>query len=126
MYVEKPALVVTPSTKKDGVDIINYAKAQDLKAMPACGGHSNFVPIDGKTIYVDMKKTDNTPLDKDTSTIELGGGIIACQFGKYITMEGYCTGWPTSIAVGTAGLTVGCGMVSRWAVHERGAAEIDQ
>jgi FAD/FMN-containing dehydrogenase len=110
-YVEKPAMVVVPATEKDVVDVINYAKAHSLKVMPACGAHGNFAPLDANTIYLDMKKFDDMQLDKEAGVIKLGGGVIVRQLIKYITSEGYCTGWPNSNAVGMTGFTLGGGVV---------------
>lgn len=109
--VGRPAMVVVPGSEEDIIDAISYAKNERLRLIPAGGGHGSFVPIDSRTMYLDMKKFNGVALDEKTQRVTFGGGALTGQVVEACTGAGYYTAWPNNNAVGMTGFVLGGGNV---------------
>ena len=103
---------MTPKTEDDVLAAIEHAKQNSLRVVPAGGGHGNFVPIDSRTLYLDMREFKAVALDKTAGTVQIGGGATVRDVMEAICAEGYYTTWPNSNAVGMVGAVLGGGSVS--------------
>jgi FAD/FMN-containing dehydrogenase len=110
--LERPALVVIPSSAEDVIDAISYAENNGLRPIPAGGGHGSFVPVDTKTLYLNLKRFDSIVLDKSNEVVQFGGGVLAGALLKKCTDEGFYTTYPNSSAVGMTSFILGGGNVS--------------
>src|SRR4051812_40349764 len=81
-HVEKPAIVVVPSTEDDIVTAVRYAKDHGLRLIPQGGGHGTFLTIDKNTLYLDMKKLKSISLDKEAGVVRVGGGVLVGEVLK--------------------------------------------
>ncbi|KAL1879356.1 hypothetical protein VTK73DRAFT_7087 [Phialemonium thermophilum] len=115
--VDVPALVVRPQTESDIVDAITYAKQHGLRLIPANGGHATFVPIDSKTLYLDMNNFNEVALDSSAQVVRIGGGASVRHVVSTLTPKGFYTVWPNSNAVGYVGALLGGGSHSLNGVH---------
>jgi FAD/FMN-containing dehydrogenase len=90
--LSKPALIVIPSTQEDIVAAIQYAAANKLQLLPGAGGHK-IVPINERTLYLDMRKLKDIAVDTDRQTVTFGGGVTnqevleACAVKRLYTSE---------------------------------------
>ena len=109
--LQLPALVVVPKSDDDVVSAIQYGKEKGLRVIPKGGGHGSFVPIDSKTLYLDLKNFNKVELDKDAGVVRIGGGAVVRDVIKVTTDEGFYTTWPNSNAVGMVGCILGGGNV---------------
>ena len=89
--ISLPAAIVTPSTEDDCIAAVHFAREQGLKLVPANGGHGSFVPIDNKTVYLDMKNFKQISLDKTKGSVTAGGGAITGDVLKACADQGYYT-----------------------------------
>jgi FAD/FMN-containing dehydrogenase len=110
--LDRPALVVIPNSAEDVVDAIHYAENNGLRLIPGGGGHGSFVPIDAKTLYLDLKKFDSIVIDKTNNVAQFGGGVLTGPFFRKCVDEGFYTTCPNSSAVGMTGFILGGGNVS--------------
>lgn len=111
--LQLPAVVVVPSSEDDIVSAIQYGREKGLRVIPKGGGHGSFVPIDSKTLYLDLKNFNKVELDRDAGIVRIGGGAVVRDVIKVTTDEGFYTTWPNSNAVGMVGCILGGGNV-RW------------
>ena len=98
--VSLPGVVVDPATESDIVAAIHYAGANDLKIVPASGGHGTFIPIDKITLYLDMRKLSKVSIDPSKDTVKIEGGastgqvLTSCaQQGFYTREQCHCLFW---------------------------------
>ena len=89
--VDLPAAVVVPSTEDDIIAAIRLAEAKGFRVIPGSGGHGSFVPIDGKTVYLDLKKLRTVSVDKSNDSVIIAGGALAADVLKACVAEGYYT-----------------------------------
>jgi FAD/FMN-containing dehydrogenase len=68
-----PAAVVVPSSEDDVVGVIKYAAANGLKIIPVGGQLAGFVVVNGKCIYLDMKKLAEVKVETRNETVTVGG-----------------------------------------------------
>ncbi|OCL15050.1 FAD-binding domain-containing protein [Glonium stellatum] len=105
--VALPAAVIFPSTENDIIAAIRFAKEKGLRIIPGSGGHGSFVPIDSKTIYLDLKRFRTVSVDKSNDSVTIAGGSLAADVLKACVAEGYYTFFPNSNAVGMIGAFLG-------------------
>ncbi|KAJ9138932.1 6-hydroxy-D-nicotine oxidase [Pleurostoma richardsiae] len=115
--VRRPAIVVIPDNEEDIIGAIRYAKEHGLTVIPAGGGHGSFLPIDSKTLYLDLKKFGSVKLDKQAGLVSIGGGAVTREVIRVCCAEGYYTTWPNSNAVGMVGCMLGGGNDTLTGVH---------
>ena len=94
--VELPALVVKPDTESDVLDAIAYAKSHGLVLIPTGGKHGSFVPIDHRTLYLDLSKFNKVTLDKSSGLTHIEGAALVGDVVKTLASEGYYTPFPNS------------------------------
>ena len=116
-YVDLPAVIVKPDSEDDIIDAINYSKQSSITLVTANGARAPFVPITGKTLYLDMQKFNQVSLDKSAGTVRIGGGASTGDVIKSITAEGYYTLWPNSNTVGYVGCVLGGGSDTMNGLH---------
>ena len=116
--IEHPALVVVPETEEDIKSAITYAKESGLQVLPAGGGHGSFVPIDSKTLYLDLKRLNQVSVNCTLHTVTAAGGALTGQVIKAVTDEGFYTTWTNSNAVGFVGGILGGGNVSTYSIFK--------
>ncbi|KAF2729640.1 FAD-binding domain-containing protein [Polyplosphaeria fusca] len=105
--VSLPYAVVTPSTVEDLTSTISFATANHKKIIPANGGHGSFVPINGETIYLDMRNFNAITLDEEHGTVKIEGGCVSKDVLTYLAGQGWYTTLPNSNAVGVIGSFLG-------------------
>lgn len=115
--VDLPAAVVVPSTEDDIIAAIRLAEAKGFRVIPGSGGHGSFVPIDGKTVYLDLKKLRTVSVDKSNDSVIIAGGALAADVLKACVAEGYYTLFPNSNAVGMIGAFLGGGSSAFNGIH---------
>ncbi|KAF2151560.1 FAD-binding domain-containing protein [Myriangium duriaei CBS 260.36] len=107
--LHEPALVVVPDSEEDVIDAIFLAKQNGLILMAAGGGTSPAVPLNSKTLYLNLKKLNDVILDRDAETIKFGGGALTGQVVETCTSQGFYTTWANSNVVGMTGSILGGG-----------------
>ncbi|KAF2488509.1 FAD-binding domain-containing protein, partial [Lophium mytilinum] len=115
--VKLPFAVVVPSTEEDIMAVVNFASQNSLHVVPGGGGHGNFVPIDDKTIYLDMKKFNSVTVNKEESSVAIGGGAVVGDVLRACVAEGCYALTGNSDAVGIAGYFLGGGNSFVTGVH---------
>lgn len=112
-HLSHPAIIVTPKTEDDVVSAIRLAKQNGFRLVPGGGGHGTFVPIDSKTVYVDMKAFKSIELDKPSGIVRFGAGVLTGELLKSLAADGRYTTVPNSNAVGMVGGLLGGGNTSQ-------------
>ncbi|KAF2183135.1 FAD-binding domain-containing protein [Zopfia rhizophila CBS 207.26] len=115
--ISHPYAIVTPNTEDDIIATIQYARRNGLKIVPVNGGHGAFVPINRKTIYLDMKIFKDVVLDEEKEEVRIGGGCVAGDVLGALTERGWYTLTPNSNPVGMIGAILGGGSGSLNALH---------
>ncbi|KAF2249526.1 FAD-binding domain-containing protein [Trematosphaeria pertusa] len=105
--ISLPYAIVTPSTTADITAAIAYAAANNLRIIPAAGGHASFVPVTTQTIYLDMRSFQDVELDEVKQQVTIGGGCLAGRVMKSLAEKGWYTAVPNSDAVGMVGALLG-------------------
>ncbi|CRG87464.1 Cdc2-related kinase, arginine/serine-rich [Talaromyces islandicus] len=106
--LKTPALIVIPSSQDDIVVAIDYAREHGLTLVTGSGGHK-VVPIDEKTLYLDIRNFKEIRVDKDSDTTEIGGAVTNFELMTALLQDGYYTTYANSGAVSMAGLILGGG-----------------
>lgn len=88
--LKKPAIIVTPSTQDDIISAVHYARENGLTLLVGSGGHK-VVPIDEKTLYLDMRNFKGIKVDKDNETVEIGGAVMNAELMIALLQDGYYT-----------------------------------
>lgn len=88
--LKKPALIVAPSSQYDIVAAVHYAREHHLTLVAGSGGHK-VVPIDEKTLYLDMRKFKGIKVDKDIDTAEIGGAVTNFELMTALLQDGFYT-----------------------------------
>ncbi|KAM0335127.1 hypothetical protein ACHAQA_000167 [Verticillium albo-atrum] len=107
--IQHPALIITPQTESDIAAAISIARENGLQLLPAGGGHSTFVSVTPKTLYVNLKDFKSIALLKQAGTVRFGGGVTTGELSKALAAKGYYTTVPDSNAVGMVGALLGGG-----------------
>lgn len=87
--VAPPHSIVTPTTAEDIIAVIQFARLNKLKIIPAGGGHSPFTPITNDTIYLSMTKFKNIKLDETSGDVTFGGGVLTGEVLKHLGHRGW-------------------------------------
>lgn len=93
--VSKPALVVIPSENADVIAAVKYAAASGLKIVVGSGGHK-VVPIDEKTLYLDMQKFKIIDVNSNQPSVSIGGGVTNQELLEALHSHGFYTSKKTS------------------------------
>lgn len=88
--LKKPAIIVTPSTQDDIIAAVHYARENGLILLAGSGGHK-IVPINEKTLYLDMRNFKGIKVDKDNGTVEIGGAVTNAELMMALLQNGYYT-----------------------------------
>ncbi|KAG7143141.1 FAD-linked oxidoreductase afoF like protein [Verticillium longisporum] len=115
--LEHPALIITPETEADIAAAIAIARENGLKLLPAGGGHSTFVRVTPKTLYLDLKAFNSVALIRQAGTVRFGGGATTADVTKTLAAKGYYIPAPDSNAVGMVGALLGGGTSSLNGLH---------
>ncbi|KAM0274452.1 hypothetical protein ACHAQH_007828 [Verticillium albo-atrum] len=107
--LQHPALIITPETEADVAAAIAIARENGLQLLPAGGGHSPFVSVTSKTLYLDLKAFKSVTLLNQAGTVRFGGGATTGEVTKTLAAKGYYTAAPDSNAVGMVGALLGGG-----------------
>jgi FAD/FMN-containing dehydrogenase len=93
--LKKPAIIVIPSSQDDIISAIHYARENGLTLLAGSGGHK-VVPVDEKTLYLDMRNFKGIKVDKDNETAEIGGAVTNSELMMALLQDGYYTStWKT-------------------------------
>ncbi|KAL9624825.1 MAG: hypothetical protein Q9160_000871 [Pyrenula sp. 1 TL-2023] len=115
--VSLPAAVVVPSSEDDIVAAVNFAAQNGFQLIPAGGGHGSFVPINNRTVYMDMKNFRSVEVDKSAGSVTFGGGATTGEVLWSCATNGLYAAIPNSNAVGVAGAFLGGGSSNFNAFH---------
>ena len=85
------AIIVVPSTEEDIVSVVKFAAGNDLKVLPTAGKHGSFLPIDERSIYLDLKRFDTLDLDEMLGSVKIGGGVVAGRMCRELAERGWYT-----------------------------------
>jgi FAD/FMN-containing dehydrogenase len=85
-----PAIIVNPSTHDDIVAAIRYAKINNLTLVTGGGGHK-VVPINEKTMYLDIRKFKEIAIGADRKTVTFGGAVTCLELMTAMYAEGLYT-----------------------------------
>ncbi|KAF2794835.1 FAD-binding domain-containing protein [Melanomma pulvis-pyrius CBS 109.77] len=104
-----PHAIVTPTSIPDILSTIAFASTNGLKIVPATGGHGSFIPVNRKTIYLDMSSPafKSISLNEEKEEVKIGGGVLAGEVIKELATKGWHTLTPNSDAVGMVGALLG-------------------
>ncbi|PNY29110.1 6-hydroxy-D-nicotine oxidase [Tolypocladium capitatum] len=116
-YLSHPAIIMTPNTEIDVASAIRLAKQNGFRLIPGGGGHGTTVPIDSKTVYLDMKAFKSIKLAKSSGTVQLGAGVLTGELLQSLIADGRYTTIPNSNAVGVVGALLGGGNTSQNGLH---------
>jgi hypothetical protein len=119
------AAIVVPSTEEDIVAVVKFAAQNGFKVLPTAGKHGAFLPIDERSIYLDLKNFDSIELDDGAGSVKVGGGVVTGHLCSVLAEKGWYTsrphpfqsvrilltaaGHPNSNAVGMVGYVLGGG-----------------
>ncbi|UKZ85825.1 uncharacterized protein TrAFT101_001670 [Trichoderma asperellum] len=113
-HVESPpAIIITPNSEEDVVSALKFAKLNKLTVIPAGGRHNPAIPINSKSLYLDLINLKSIQLDKQYSQVQIGGGALTGDVIRYLAQEGYFTTMANSNAVGVVGCLLGGGNSSQ-------------
>ncbi|VUC34350.1 unnamed protein product [Clonostachys rosea] len=115
--IEQPSLIVKPTTEEDVQASIKVAKSNGLTIIVGGGGHGTFVPVDSKTLYLDMASFKTIKLDMRAGLVEVGGGVTTGELSKALADQGCYTPLPNSNAVGVVGCIIGGGVTPLFGTH---------
>ncbi|KAL5338003.1 hypothetical protein BJX70DRAFT_408931 [Aspergillus crustosus] len=122
--VSPPAGVVIPSTEDDIVDALKTAAANNLQVIPVGGALSPFVPIDEKSLLLDMRDFQDVSVETERGQVTIGGGAIAGDVIQACAAEGCYTLTPNSNSVGMVGFLLGGGNSPFIGIHGLAADHI--
>ena len=71
------AVIIVPSTEEDIISVVKFAAENNLKVLPTAGKHGSFLPINERSIYLDLKRFDTLELDESLGCVKIGGGVVA-------------------------------------------------
>jgi FAD/FMN-containing dehydrogenase len=85
------AIIVVPSTEEDIISIVKFAAGNDMKVLATAGKHGSFLPIDERSIYLDLKRFDTLELDEGLGCVKIGGGVVAGRICSELAEQGWYT-----------------------------------
>lgn len=85
------AAIVVPSKEEDIVSVVKFAARNDLKVLPTAGKHGSFLPINQRSIYLDLKRFDTLELDEQLGCVKIGGGVVAGRMCSALAEQGWYT-----------------------------------
>jgi FAD/FMN-containing dehydrogenase len=86
------AAIVVPSTEQDINAVIKFASQNRLKVLPTAGKHGSSLPINERSIYLDLKNFDQIELDEQNGSVTIGGGVLAGRLCDVLAERGwYCS-----------------------------------
>ncbi|KAH8702046.1 hypothetical protein BGW36DRAFT_445658 [Talaromyces proteolyticus] len=112
--LQQPAIIVIPSTREDIIAAIQYARQKNLTILAGAGGHK-VVPVNDKTLYLDLRKFKKIEVNREKATVEIGGAVTNLELMTELLKDGFYTTYANSGAVSMAGLVLGggfCGALS--------------
>lgn len=112
-HVLHPAIIIVPRTEQDILSAILFARRNNLRVLVASGGHGASVPVDPRTLYLDMKSFKTVDVHPGEQTVEVGGGVLTGELIRELSSRGFYTGVVNSNAVGVVGALLGGGNTSQ-------------
>jgi len=85
------AAIVVPSKEEDIISVIRFAAQQDFKVLPTAGKHGSFLPINERSIYLDLKSFDSVELDEQLGCVKIGGGVVTGRMCSTLAGRGWYT-----------------------------------
>jgi hypothetical protein len=85
------AAIVVPSTEGDIVAVVKFSAQNGLRVLPTAGKHGSFVPINKRSVYLDLKNFDNIELDEESGSVKIGGGVTTGQLCSVLAAKGWYT-----------------------------------
>jgi FAD/FMN-containing dehydrogenase len=85
------AAIVAPSTEEDIVAVVKFSAQHGFKVLPTAGKHGAFLPINERSIYLDLKNFDNIKLDEEAGSVEIGGGVTTGRLCGVLAAKGWYT-----------------------------------
>jgi FAD/FMN-containing dehydrogenase len=85
------AAIVVPSTEQDITSVIRYTARTDLKILTTAGKHGTVLPIDERSIYLDLAKFDTVELEEGAGCVKIGGGVVAGRMCSALAKKGWYT-----------------------------------
>lgn len=85
------AVIVVPSTDEDIISVIKFAAGKNLKLLPTAGKHGSFLPVNERSIYLDLKMFDTVELDENLACVNVGGGVVAGRMCSVLAEQGWYT-----------------------------------
>lgn len=83
------AAIVVPSTEEDIVAVVKFAINNGLKVLPTAGKHGSFLPINERSIYLDMKNFKDIALDEEAVCVKIGGGVLGGELCSVLAEKGW-------------------------------------
>ncbi|KAL2832909.1 hypothetical protein BDW59DRAFT_157058 [Aspergillus cavernicola] len=120
--VSSPAGVVIPSSEDEIIEALESAATNKLQVIPVGGALSPFVPINEKSLLLDMKRFKD--ISVRTGSVTIGGGSTAGDVIQACAAEGCYTLTPNSNAVGMVGFLLGGGSSPFNGIHGLAADHI--
>ncbi|GAM40286.1 hypothetical protein TCE0_038r12523 [Talaromyces pinophilus] len=120
--VSHPAMVIVPSSEDEIIAAIQLATTENLRVIPVGGGHSPFVPINEKSLLLDMRKFNHVSVG--TGSVTIGGGSTAGDVIRACAEKQCYTLTPNSNAVGMVGFLLGGGSSLFNGIHGLAAEHI--
>jgi FAD/FMN-containing dehydrogenase len=85
------AAIVVPSTEEDIVAVVKFSAQSGFKVLPTAGKHGAFLPINERSIYLDLKNFDSIELDEEAGSVEIGGGVVTGRLCSVLAEKGWYT-----------------------------------
>jgi FAD/FMN-containing dehydrogenase len=85
------AAIVVPSTEDDIVAVVKFSAQNGFKVLPTAGKHGAFLPINERSIYLDLKNFHSIELDDEAGSVKIGGGIVTGRLCSVLSEKGWYT-----------------------------------
>ncbi|KAI1391762.1 FAD-binding domain-containing protein [Hypoxylon trugodes] len=106
------AAVISPPDEESLVSIVKVARAAKIPFLATSGRHGYGTSLSRlqNGLAIDLSKLKSVKIDKDSSTLTIGGGVQNCDVMEPIHEAGYQLPIGTSTQVGLVGATLGGGI----------------
>jgi FAD/FMN-containing dehydrogenase len=85
------AVIIVPSTEEDIISVVKFAAENNLKVLPTAGKHGSFLPVNERSIYLDLTMFDTVELDEKLGCVNIGGGVVAGRMSSALAEQGWYT-----------------------------------
>lgn len=78
-----------PCTEEDIVAVVKFATNNGFKVLPTAGKHGSYLPINERSIYLDMKNFKDIALDTEVGCVKISGGVLGGELCSALAEKGW-------------------------------------